>query len=231
MGQVFLWRPSSQCLMIYIKDIIGLEIGAWVTPSVSGFAGRFCTAEDAETEVLGTHCTANQMMNSHWKPLAGFLLCPLAQCPFAPTPCDANTASIPWTDRDPLPTSTTLAYLPLVAKSSLLAAGTKEGKGLNVDEVINPSWQARLVKDKGRADCTRLESCCPSSWPVKGSTRLFSVQHKMRSQGSEVCMSLARTSRLDTVFLIHLLWHSFEEYMDKPTTSSVSLHVPLFSLH
>lgn len=39
---------------------------------------------------------------------------------------------------DDLPTSTTLAYLPLVAKSSLLAAGTKEGKGLNVDEVINP---------------------------------------------------------------------------------------------
>lgn len=163
---------------------------------------------------------------------------PLPPCsvrPFAPTPCDANTQhpSLELTEIPSLPllTSTALAYLPLVAKSSLLAAGTKEGKGLNADEVINPSWQARLVKDNGRADGTRLESCCPSSWPVKGSTRLFSVQHKVRSQGSEVWMSLARTSRLDTVFLIHLLWHSFEEYMDKPTTGSVSLHVPLFSLH
>lgn len=54
--------------MIYIKDIIGLAIGAWVTPSVSGFAGQFCAAEYAETEVLGTHCTANQMMKSHENP-------------------------------------------------------------------------------------------------------------------------------------------------------------------
>lgn len=190
MGQVFLWCPYSQCLMIYIKDIIGLEIDAWVTPSIFGFAGRFCRAECAETEVLGTDCTANQRMKPHWKPLAGFLLCALA-----PNPCNANTASIPWTDRDPLSASTTLAYLPLVAKSSLLAAGTKEGKELNVDEVINPSRQARLVKDNGRADCTCLESCCPSSWPGKGSTSsLRAAQNAVT--GLRVRMSLARTSKV-----------------------------------
>lgn len=51
--------------MIYIKDTVGLEVGTWVTPSVFGFAGRSCTVEYAETEVLGTHCTANQMKKSH----------------------------------------------------------------------------------------------------------------------------------------------------------------------
>lgn len=49
-----------------------------------------------------------------------------------------------------------LAHLPVGAKTSLLAVGTKEGKGLNLDEVINPCGQARLVKDNGRADCTSL---------------------------------------------------------------------------
>lgn len=84
-----------------LRTSVGLKIGAWATLSVFGLAGRFCTAEYAETEALRTHCTANQMMTSHWKPLAGFLLCPLAQCPFAPTPCRANTASTPWTHRSP----------------------------------------------------------------------------------------------------------------------------------
>lgn len=109
-----------------------------------------------ETRALGTYCTANKMMKSHWKPLAGFLLCPLNQCPFAPFPWDANIASIPWTDRHHLPMSIPLAHLPVGAKTSLLAVGTKEGKGLNLDEVINPCGQARLVKDNGRADCTSL---------------------------------------------------------------------------
>lgn len=107
----------------------------------------------------------NQAMKSHWKPpslgrMAGFLPCCPAQRPLAPTPCNANTASFPWTDRHRPPTSAALAHLPMVTKTSLSAAGTKEGKGLNFDEVIKPRWLARLVKDNGRADSTSLKSCC-----------------------------------------------------------------------
>lgn len=44
-------------------------------------------------------------------------------------------------------------------------------------------------------------------------------------------MSLARTSRLDTVFLIHLLRCSFEEYMEKPTIGYVIVYMFPCSLY
>lgn len=103
-GQMSFVVSLRSILMTHLKDTVGMEIGAWVSPSVFGFAIRFCTAEYAQWQALGTHCTDNQVMKSHWKTpslgrMTGFLLCSPAQCLLAPTPCDANTASFPWTDR------------------------------------------------------------------------------------------------------------------------------------
>lgn len=152
--------------------------------------------------------------------MACFLLCCPAQHPFAPSWCDAIIASIPW-HRPPM--SAALAHIPVVAKTSFLAAGTKEGKGLNLEEVINLSWQ-----DQWRTMAERTGQAWTAAALLAHLGKLppsFIVQHKMRSQRTEAGTSLAKTSRLDTVFLTHLLWHSFEKYTEKLTVGYMLVYM------
>lgn len=163
-GQMSFVVSLRSILMTHLKDTVGMEIGAWVSPSVFGFAIRFCTAEYAQWQALGMHCTDNQVMKSHWKPpepRKNDRLPPLLPCsmPLGSNSmrCKYSILPLNWQ------TSPPMAHLPMATKPSLLTAGTKEGKGRNFDEVIKPHWLARLLKDNGTADSTSLKSCCPFS--------------------------------------------------------------------
>lgn len=111
-----------------------------------------------------------------------------------------------------------------------IASGTQEGKGLDLEVIIQvdkeDAWRTM-------AELTGLVWHLAARPPITGDwghTLLLAVKHKMGSLGREVRMSPARTSRLDTVFLTHLLWHSLRIHGETDNWY-VSLHVPLFSLH
>lgn len=109
------------------------------------------------------------------------------------------------------------ALLSGVSKHSTWASGATEDKGLDLAELViqvnEPAMEGATASASGRRP----------AWHLLDLANWWKEPHCFCCQTqavAEVRRSLARTSRLDTVFLIHLLWHSLEEYMEKPTNWS-----------